>query len=91
MVVRMRVNRSKSGKRRSHHGLLATRTTKCECGALRLNHRACAECGRYNGKVALDVVSRAARDARRLKRREKNLRAAGQATSDTKEKEPTQT
>jgi len=78
MVVRMRVNRSKTGKRRSHHALTAARATKCECGALRVPHRACKQCGKYNGRVVLDVAGRAVRVARRNKRREKELRASGQ-------------
>jgi large subunit ribosomal protein L32 len=76
----MRVNRSKSGKRRSHHALVASRLIKCECGALRQNHRACASCGKYDGRVVVDVVSRAERDSKRMKRREKSMRAAGLAT-----------
>lgn len=87
----MRVNRSKSGKRRSHHAISAVRTSRCECGALRRSHRACAECGRYRGKSAIDVVSRAARDARRAKNKKKELRASGQETADSSQKEPAQT
>ncbi|HWP61244.1 MAG TPA: 50S ribosomal protein L32, partial [Candidatus Paceibacterota bacterium] len=48
MVVRMRANRSKRGKRRSHQALSGTRTSRCECGALRVPHRACPTCGKYN-------------------------------------------
>lgn len=80
MVVRMRVNRSKVGKRRSHHALSASRLIKCECGALRQNHRACAACGKYGGRVVVDVVAKAERDAKRMKRREKAMRAAGLVT-----------
>ncbi len=87
MVVRMRVNRSKTGKRRSHHGLVSTRTSACECGALRQAHRACSNCGKYNGKVAIDVVARAKRDQRRTKRKELELRQSGQERS-IKDKEP---
>ena len=89
MVVRMRVNRSKSGKRRSHHGLSTARTATCECGALRLSHRACANCGKYNGKITIDVVAEAERQQKRMKRKEKELRASGQQTDakETKEKE----
>jgi large subunit ribosomal protein L32 len=79
MVVRMRVNRSKSGKRRSHHALAATRLIKCQCGSLRQNHRACPSCGKYGNRVVVDVVARANREAGRQKRREKALRAAGMA------------
>ena len=80
MVVRMRVNRSKSGKRRSHHALVSSRLIKCECGAMRQNHRACKTCGKYDGRIVVDVVSLAERESKRLKRREKNLRAAGLVT-----------
>lgn len=79
MVIRMRVNRSKVGKRRSHHALKASRLITCECGKLRQNHRACPSCGKYGGRVVVDVVARAKRDANRTKRREKSMRAAGLA------------
>jgi large subunit ribosomal protein L32 len=87
----MRVNRSKTGKRRSQHGLTGTRTAKCECGALRIPHRACPSCGKYNGKIIVDVVERAKREARRTKRREKALRAAGERTESQKEETPSTT
>ena len=89
MVVRMRRNRSETAKRRSHHALKAIGTVKCECGALRLPHRACQECGKYNGRVVIDMVARAAREQRRQKRRVKELRESGQIKED-KEKEPAQ-
>ena len=78
MVIRMRVNRSKSGKRRSHHALKAGQLMMCECGAKRQNHRACASCGKYGGKVVIDVVAKAERAARRTKRHNKELKASGQ-------------
>ena len=80
----MRRNRSQTAKRRSHHALTGTRMAKCECGALRLSHRACPSCGKYNGNIVIDVVARATRDARRNKRREKELRESGHG-SETKE------
>ena len=79
----MRVNRSKTGRRRSHQALTPAQLAKCECGAPRQSHRACPECGKYNGKVVIDVVARATRDALREKRKNKELRAAGQE-KDTK-------
>ena len=80
----MRANRSKTGKRRSQHKLSSTRPATCACGALRVSHRACSQCGKYNGMIVIDVVERAKREARRQKRREKDLRAAGQL-SESKE------
>ena len=94
MVVRMRRNRSQTAQRRSHQALTAVRPATCECGALRLSHRACSECGKYNGKVVVDVVGRAKREARRQKRRNKDLRAAGQKTDaekSEKQESPTTT
>ncbi len=91
MVVRMRVNRSKTGKRRSHHALKAGRAVRCECGTLRVPHRACTSCGKYNGRVVLDVAGAAAREARRMKRREKELRASGHAAEAKKLEESTAT
>lgn len=86
MVVRMRRNRSQTAKRRSHHAITGMRLATCECGALRVAHRACPNCGKYNGRVIIDVVARAQRDARRLKRKQKELRESGQDTG-TKEKD----
>ena len=90
MVVRMRRNRSETAKRRSHHALTPVQTTKCECGALRLSHRACPDCGKYKGRVVIDVFARATREARRTKRREKELKESGQIT-ETKETETSKT
>ena len=78
----MRRNRSQTAQRRSHHAIVATRLVKCECGALRQNHRACPSCGKYAGRVAVDVVALAERKARRQKRHEKELRASGQITAE---------
>lgn len=82
----MRANHSKTGKRRSHAALSGMRTAICECGALRLSHRACSECGKYNGRIVIDVVAAAKRTARRTKRKQTELRESGQAT-DTKKEE----
>ncbi len=84
MVVRMRANRSKTGMRRSHAAISGARLSKCECGANKLPHRACAACGKYNGKVVIDIVARMEREQRRTKRREKELKESGK---ETKEKE----
>lgn len=94
MVVRMRRNRSQTAKRRSHHAIQATRPATCECGALRVSHRACPSCGKYNGRVVIDVVARAKREARRTKRRDMALRESGQTTSSAaneKDKETAKT
>lgn len=78
MVTRMRRNRSQTAKRRSHHALKDNRVATCECGALRLSHRACPTCGKYNGRIVVDVVGRAKREARRTSKKQKDLRESGQ-------------
>ena len=88
MVVRMRRNRSQTAKRRSHHAISGMRLSKCECGALRVAHRACATCGKYNGRVVIDVVGQAKRDQRRMQRKQKELRESGVDTGN-KEKATT--
>ncbi len=81
----MRVNRSKTGKRRSHHGLSAARLTTDTKGGVHLRHRVDPETGLYRGKVVIDVVALKQREQRRIKRKEKELRASGQETSESKE------
>ena len=81
MVIRMRANRSKRGKRRSHSALVVGRNSTCECGALRQPHRACPKCGKYNGRVVKDVVAETKRAATRAKRHQKALQASGVKTS----------
>ncbi|HVU79809.1 MAG TPA: 50S ribosomal protein L32 [Candidatus Paceibacterota bacterium] len=69
MVVRMRHNRSQTGQHRAHLAIKARSLTTCECGASRVPHRACPECGRYNGRVAVDLAGKAqARAAKKTKK-----------------------
>ncbi len=75
MVVRMRHTRAHTANRRSHHALAAHSLVKCECGNMRVSHRACPNCGRYNGKVATDVAAKA---QLRAERKAKNAKG-GQA------------
>jgi len=80
----MRRNRSQTAQRRSHHAISGERLSTCECGAQRISHRACPQCGKYNGRVVVDVVARAKREQRRAKRKQTELRESGQST-ETKE------
>jgi large subunit ribosomal protein L32 len=86
MVVRMRRNRSQTAKRRSHHGISAMRASKCSCGAMRLSHRACPSCGKYNGNIILDIVAQKEREQKRQRRKEKALRESGQLAESKESK-----
>ncbi len=83
----MRANRSKTGMRRSHAAISAARVSKCECGALRRAHRACPGCGKYNGRITIDVVARTKRQQRREKKHTTEMRESGKDTGQAKEKE----
>ena len=84
MSVRMRVNRSHTGHRRSHHALKEPRLSTCsKCDAKHLRHRMCPECGSYRGR---EVVNVAEQKAKKLQKREEKLRAMGEEVSkDTRE------
>ncbi len=80
MSVRMRVTRSHTGNRRSHHALKEPRLSKCaNCSAEHLRHRMCPECGHYRGKQVVDVV---AQREKRMQRREERLKESGAAATE---------
>lgn len=59
MVVRMRHTRGHTRNRRSHHALRGAASTVCQnCGARMMSHRACAACGKYNGREVVNVLAR---------------------------------
>ncbi len=69
MEVRMRHTRAHTANRRSHHALKAQKLSVCECGAPRVSHRACPSCGRYRGRVVVDVAAKMqAKAARKAKK-----------------------
>ena len=71
MVVRMRHTRAHTANRRSHHALKSAGLVTCECGAQRVSHRACPACGRYNGRVVVDL---AAKTQARMERKAKKTK-----------------
>jgi len=59
MNIRMRHTRAHTGNRRSHHAISNVSLVHCEdCGAWKQRHRVCMECGKYRGRVMVDVVAK---------------------------------
>ncbi len=82
MVVRMRMNRSQTGARRSNKGYKEKALITCpECGSGKAPHRVCNNCGTYKGRLVIDVNAEVARKERR--RHAKKV-ARGEETSDEK-------
>jgi large subunit ribosomal protein L32 len=68
MVVRMRHTRGHTGNRRSHHALTEPRLSTCkDCGAVHVRHSICPGCGKYRGKVIIDVAAMAEKAAKKAK------------------------
>ena len=50
-------SKSRRDKRRTHYKAVIPTTTICpQCGAVKLNHNACPECGYYNGRKVIQAV-----------------------------------
>ena len=56
-VTKSKVSRQRRDKRRSAHWKLeAPNVVKCpSCGEYKMPHRVCTACGKYNGRVVLNV------------------------------------
>ena len=70
MVVRMRHTRSHTANRRSHHALAAASFAICaNCGAKKIKHAICKECGKYKDRQVIDIAGiKAGKDARKKER-----------------------
>ena len=70
MGSRMRLTHQQTAERRSHHALEETRLSTCkDCGAKHKRHQMCGECGRYKGRLVVDVAAKAQKKAERLARK----------------------
>lgn len=59
MVVRMRHTSGHTANRRSHHALKVARFETCkDCNTKHLMHRVCTTCGKYRGRVVVDVLKK---------------------------------
>ena len=85
MVVRMRHTRAHTANRRSHHALKGPRLSRCpECGAVGVPHRVCAACGKYRGRVVIDMAARAAKKSKKVAARKEAVKAeAKEAEKET--------
>ncbi len=72
MVNRMRHTRAHTGNRRSHHALKARILSLCpECGAPKMNHTMCLNCGKYKSRVVVDVQASLVKKEKKMKERNK--------------------
>lgn len=56
----MRHTRAHTKNRRSHHALKSTNVGTCDsCGSYKEMHKVCTDCGKYRGRVIIDVVKEA--------------------------------
>ena len=68
MVVRMRNTRSQRGNRRSQINLKKSAIMSCpECGSAKAPHRVCDNCGKYKGRVVVDVYTELAKKENKKK------------------------
>ncbi len=73
MVNHMRHNRSRVGMTRSHHALKNKESIAIcpDCKAKKINHQACANCGKYNGRIVIDVMSKVIKKEKKNKEKSK--------------------
>lgn len=72
MVVRMRATKSHRNNRRSHFALVSPRVSTCDsCGKPRLAHGMCSHCGKYRGRVVVDVQAKIDKKLKKQKAKEK--------------------
>lgn len=78
MGGRMRLTKSQTKERRSHHALEGPRLAKCpDCGELHLRHRVCENCGKYRGRVVIDVEKERLKKEKKVKDKKKEMEQAG--------------
>ena len=77
MVVRMRHTRAHTANRRSHHALKAPALATCKnCGATHRPHHMCLECGFYNGRQVMDLVTKKEERQTRMNARREAIKGA---------------
>jgi len=52
-----KLSKSRRDKRRTHYKAVAPALSVCpQCGAVKMPHRACNECGYYNGRKVIEAL-----------------------------------
>lgn len=88
MSVRMRVNRSHTGNRRSHHGLIAPRLSTCaDCSEMHVRHHICDNCGKYRGRNVIDMVAHIEKKEKKAKAKRAALGASPGREEKSEQKE----
>jgi large subunit ribosomal protein L32 len=81
----MRHTRAHTANRRSHHALKARTFSLCsECGAPKMNHALCLNCGKYKGKMVVDVHAALAKKEKKIGERNRALGAPAQKAEAAK-------
>ncbi len=81
----MRHTRAHTANRRSHHGLKAQNLSMCpDCGAPKLSHTMCMNCGKYKGKVVVDVAASIAKKEQKAKERNRELAGTPEKVEEAK-------
>ena len=91
MVVHMRHTSGHTRNRRSHHALKVARFETCkDCNAKHLMHRACATCGKYRGRVVVDVLKKTKQSPAKTEAKQKpaSEKKPAKAKKEAKEKKP---
>ena len=61
-LPKRRTSHARQMERRQHLGINAVRLVPCpQCREMRLPHRACPNCGSYNGRTVIDTARNAPR------------------------------
>ena len=88
MSVRMRVNRSHTGNRRSHHKLIAPRLSTCaDCGEMHIRHHICNNCGKYRGRTIIDMAAQIEKKEKKVKAKRAALGASPGREEKSEQKE----
>jgi len=82
----MRHTSGHTANRRSHHKVAEPRLSACvDCGTLHVRHHACATCGKYRGRVVVDVKAQIEKKEAKMKARSAALGTQAKGDSQVEE------